>query len=444
MRMVLGICILVDGYPIIFFFRETLHLAPGSSAFTAAAFGFGLFLMVPFTVLRKLYRPNFTMLWMGLGFLVLSIAYMFLYNGDPGADKGRDMIYFSFVFIFMFLLINIPNDIIPVFVPVVIFFTFFSNLGLVYSLLTDPNWTIGLRATISLDLANAEAGSGNPHVFARNAFMSIVASVIWLFRPNVNVIFRLFCFFNTIFSIAILVLTQTRSSVLALILATILFLYFNVRPAQVRMVVRNLFTPIPIIVMCLGVFGVIYFFRKFDAVFTVLNSYFSAFIERNLDNIYALFGLKAQGADYKAVLDDSSANRVISGTFVRNALLGHVHMLILGYGYKYSYLDVPMLEAFITEGLLGLVLFGGITLMSFYYSLRIMYYSTNPLSTFMAYFFVLIFVLVFTGGRPYEITYWFPFAMMIRFVGIEHLFPAYLLDGQYNPYATPAVSPEKA
>ena len=31
MRIVLGICIVVDGYPLFFFFRETLRLAPGST-----------------------------------------------------------------------------------------------------------------------------------------------------------------------------------------------------------------------------------------------------------------------------------------------------------------------------------------------------------------------------------------------------------------------------
>src|ERR671933_161294 len=102
MRMVVGMCILIDGYPIIFFFRETLRLAPGSSAFTAASFAGGLLLMVPFTFLRRLYKPNYTMFWMGVGFLLLSILYMYTYMGDPGfKDYNRDLIYYLYVFIFL-------------------------------------------------------------------------------------------------------------------------------------------------------------------------------------------------------------------------------------------------------------------------------------------------------------------------------------------------------
>ncbi len=124
MRIVLGICIVVNGYPLIFFFRETLRLAPGSTAFTALALGMGLVLMVPFTVLRRLYRPNIILFWMGITFLLLCIFYMYVYMGDPGfKDQTKDMIYYAYIFIFLFLLINVPNDIIRVFITVVVLFT---------------------------------------------------------------------------------------------------------------------------------------------------------------------------------------------------------------------------------------------------------------------------------------------------------------------------------
>jgi hypothetical protein len=43
MRYAVGILMVIDGYPLIFFFKETLRIAPGSTAFTAAflAMGFG-------------------------------------------------------------------------------------------------------------------------------------------------------------------------------------------------------------------------------------------------------------------------------------------------------------------------------------------------------------------------------------------------------------------
>ncbi|MVM41908.1 hypothetical protein GO730_36585 [Spirosoma sp. HMF3257] len=432
MRMVVGICILVDGYPLIFFFRETMRLAPGSTAFTAAALAGGLVLMIPFTVLRRIYRPNLTMFWMGVIFLLMSILYMYLYNGVPGyQDAGRDMIYYAYMLIFIFLLISIPNEIIPVFIPVVVLFTLASNLGLVYSLITDPTWAIGQRATITLN--NGDPGSGNPHAFSRNAFMGVIACAIWLLRPKTHVIFRLLSFFAGILNIAVLVLTQTRSAIVAFILAVGLFLYFNVRPAQIRTAARSLVKPIPIAIMVLGFLGVLYFFQRYLTVYLVLYDYVTAFATRNLETVYALLGLKAQGADYKAALDDSTANRSVSATFLRNVFLGHLHMLILGYGYKFLYLDVPIMEALADQGIVGLALFGGVIGMSGYYAFGIMRRNPNPLSVFLAYFFLLILIQSITNGRPYEISFWFPLALMIRFMGVDHLFPAHLNDNMHAP-----------
>jgi hypothetical protein len=160
--------------------------------------------------------------------------------------------------------------------------------------------------------------------------------------------------------------------------------------------------------------------------YLILYDYITSFMTRNLENVYALLGMKAQGVDYNAVLDDSAANRSVSGIFLRNVIYGHMHMLILGYGYKYLYLDVPLMEAFTNHGILGLVLFGGINALAFYHALRIMRTNPNDLSTFLAYFYLLIFVQLFTNGRPNEISFWFPLALMIRFMGVEHLFPAHL------------------
>ncbi|SFE46151.1 O-antigen ligase family protein [Spirosoma endophyticum] len=426
MRMVVGICILVDGYPLIFFFRDTLKLAPGSSAFTAAGFAGGLILMVPFTVLRRLYRPNITMFWIGMAFILTSILYMYVYPSPEPLDYTREMIYYAYILIFLFLLINIPNDIIPVVVPIVVLFTLVSNLGLIYSLITNPTWAIGQRATIVLN--NSDDGSGNPHVFARNAFMGIIACVMWLVRPQTNVLFRLLAFFSGVVSVVILLLTQTRSSILALILVVALFFYFNVRPAQIRATVRSLFTPVPIIVAVLGIVGVIVFFQRYGDIYAVLYGYAMGFMERNLDNIYAFLGLQSQGVDYKATLDDSVANRAVNFGFLTKVLVSQAYMLIPGYGYKFSYLDVPMLEALTSQGVLGLALFGTINAMSLRHSLRTMRENSNPMNIFLAYFYMLVFVQIFSGGRPYEITFWFPLALMIRFMGVEHLFPAYLMD----------------
>lgn len=436
MRMVVGICILVDGYPLIFFMRETLRLAPGSTVFTAAALAGGLVLMVPFTVLRRLYRPNLTMLWLGLGFLALAIFYMFVYNGagqSPGAGGvDKDLIYYTYILLFLFLLVNMPNDIIRVFIPVVVLFTLVSNMGLIYSLLTNPSWAVGQRAAITIG-GNDEA-SGNPHAFSRNAYMGVVACAIWLLRSETSVVFRLLAFFAGVLNVIVLVLTQTRSAILALIVAVVFFAYFNVRPKQIRHAVRELLTPIPIIIMAVGFVGILVLIQRFSAGYGILYSYGISFMERNLDNVYALLGMKAAGTNFQATLDDSAVYRSISAQFFSNVIEGHLPDLIFGYGYKYIYLDVPILESLTDQGIFGFVLFAGLNVMILYYVLGIMRRNPNPLSVFLAYFYMLVLVQLFTNGRPYDISFWFPLALMIRFVGVDHLFPAYLSD---NPADRP-------
>ncbi len=425
-RMVVGICIVVDGYPLIFFFRDTLRLATGSTAFTAAGFAGGLILMVPFTLLRRLYRPNITMFWMGLSFILFSIFYMYVYPPLDKIDYTREMINYVFILVFLFLLINVPNDIIPVAIPVIVIFTLISNLALIYALTSNSSWIIGQRATIVLN--DNDEGSGNPHVFARNAFMGIVACAIWLMRPQTGFLFRLVALFAGIMNVAILVLTQTRSSIVALILAIALFILYNVRPAQIRTAVRDMFRPGPLVVIGMGIVGLIIFFNRYSDLYYVLESYVYAFIDRNVENIYASLGLSSKGAAYKAVLDDSVGNRTGSFDLLTNTLTSQSYMLIPGYGYKFSYLDIPVMEALTNQGILGLLLFGGINIMVIRHCLRVMNQGLNPLNIFLAYFYVIIFVQLFTNGRPYDNSFWYPLALMIRFMGVEHLFPAHLID----------------
>ncbi len=301
-------------------------------------------------------------------------------------------------------------------------------MALVYSLITNPSWAVGQRATITL--GDSDDGSGNPHAFARNAFMGVVACAVWLVRPNTNILFRLFSLFSGVFSVAILVLTQTRSSVVALLIALAFFVYFNVRPAQIRQTVRSLIKPVPILTMLAGLGVLLFFLRRYGDVYGILYGYVVAFTERNLENVYALLGLKAQGVAYRATLDASAANRSGSAVFLTNVLVGHLHQLVVGYGYKNLYLDIPIVEALTNQGLIGFILFAGINGGVLYYAVGVMARNPNPLSTFLAYFYMLVLVQLFTNGRPYEISFWFPLALMIRFLGVDHLFPAYLSNHQ--------------
>jgi hypothetical protein len=420
MSMVAGMLLVVDGLPLIFFFKETLRLAPGSTVFTAAVMLFGFVLMIPASFLRKLYRYNSLLMPLAITSLTVMISYMFL----EGAATGNDIIYYAYIFIFLFLLLNVPNDIIEVAIPVIVLFTLVSNLALVYALLHDPTWILGQRASIQYG-AGVDR-TGNPHPFSRNALMGIIACVIWLTRPKLNAFLQLFAFFCLVFSGVILLLTAVRSSILAFVLMSMLFMFYNVRPAQIRSFVRGLFRPLPLLVMGLGVLGVMYFFQRYSQVYSLLYGYAVNFLDRNLENVYALLGMKAQGVAYAATLDDSSVNRTVSTNLISMVLEAHIGGLLIGYGYKFMYLDVPVLEMLLNHGFIGFIPYASFIGLITYFSLRAMRRNYNPFSTFLAYFWIYFLVTQFTNGRPYEISHWHPLCLMIRFLGVEELVPARL------------------
>ncbi|MRS65383.1 hypothetical protein GJJ30_29095 [Larkinella terrae] len=434
MRYVVGILMVIDGYPLVFFFKETLRLAPGSTAFTAAFMALGFILMIPFHFLHKLYRINTTLLKMALLFFAVILFYMAFYRDQWFRDGTMDAVYYVYVLLFLIFLINIPNDIIEVFIPITIAFTVVSNIALVYALLTDPTWSIGQRAAIQF--GEGEYRTGNPHVFSRNALMSVIACGIWAFRPQTTFVPRILSLFASVFGMGILVLTQTRSSIVALILIIGLFFMFNIRPRQIKDAIRGLFRPASLALMLVVFMGISFFMRKNGDLIAILYGYAVAFIERNMENVYALLGMKVQN-QFTASFDASAGNRATSFQYLRNIFEGHLHVVLIGQGYKSAYLDVPLMEALINHGIAGFVTFTAFCFSALFYSIKTIRDNPDSLSTFLAYFYIMLFVQLFTNGRPYEISFWHPFCLMIRFVGISHLYPPNLLN---HPTVAPAVS----
>lgn len=425
-RMAFGICMVVDGYPLIFFIKETLKLAPGSTVFTALFMLLGFILMVPFSLFRRLYKPNYTLFWLCITFLLITTLYMFYYTNVGYDGVVSDLLYYAYILIFLFLLINIPNDILEDIVPVIVLFSFISSMALIYALVKDPFWAVGQRAYISYDTGISDEKGGNPHVFAKNSIFGIVASLVWAFRSKTNILVRIFCLLNTAIALAILVLTQTRSSTVAVILMAVAFIVFNARPDRIRSMGRALTRPATLITIAALFFVVSFIFQRYSSIYGILYGYVVGFAERNLENVYALLGMKVN--NQTVVLDDSAANRGTSTVFLMNVIVGHLHTLLLGSGYKFMYLDIPLVESLINHGFVGLFLFGGFNLVAAYYAFGAMRTNPHPFSTFLGYFYLYLFVLMFTNGRPYDIYLWHPYALLIRFLGVEKFLPARLLS----------------
>jgi hypothetical protein len=95
--------------------------------------------------------------------------------------------------------------------------------------------------------------------------------------------------------------------------------------------------------------------------------------------------------------------------------------LIIGKGYRFLYMDIPILETWIDCGILAFLSFALMNLVLFREALKAIKVGSNDFTTFLGYFYMCYFVTLFTGGEPYGIAYWFVFCVMIRFLGIKYI-----------------------
>ena len=402
------------GSPLIFFFKETLGFG-GSSAFTLGGFILGFILMISKDTFRKYYRLNTPIFRLGLIFTLVSLIYFYAYN-DVYTDSyivGRDIANYILIAVFFFMLTSVSNEVKDYFLPVTVALTFLGSICLIYSMATNPFFVLGQRATVVFG-DGTSATSGNPHVYARNAFAGIFASYFML--QTRAFFWKIFCLLNLLVSLAVLVMAQVRTIYLAFFIAVAIYIYFNTSAVSIIRAVRGFFSPRNMMILFLIFVGVIYFFATHQQLIDILLNYFDSSSTALTKAVLTATGM----ADEKTI-DYSAMGRVGNFEFFKSILYSEPHSLILGKGYRFWYMDMPIIEAFLDYGIIGLWSFGLMNLLILKESLKSMKEKNNPFVMFLGYFYLTYFLGLFTGGRPNDTPYWFVFAVMIRFVGVKYL-----------------------
>jgi hypothetical protein len=408
--MSLGIAIFLIGHPVIFFFRDQMGLARGKTWFTAVCLVAGLLMMIPGSFLRKFYKPNMDATIPLMGWIGLSMFYLFFVNtylADPNFNMFREIVNYTMTLGFFILLLSIPNDVKDHFVPIWAIFTFFGNIFLFYSLLTSATYTLGNRAAISF---SEEGDAGNPHVFARNGFAGIFASFL-LFRSR-NFLTKLFAYTNLLFSIATILLTQARATLLAFFITIFIYAIFHLRPANIKNGIRSLIRPFNLFIFACLFGGTIVFLASRPQVIDLMALYFDSFSDKFVNVLLTVTGFN----DDKSI-DYSAAGRLFNLTYVLYLLDGRPEAFILGNGYRQMYIDVPIVEALFDCGIMGGYFFGRTVWELLKSALRAIREHENDLTTFLGYLYVPTFVAAFTGGQPFDTSFLFPFVLMARFLG---------------------------
>ena len=406
------------GSPLIFFFKEVTGFG-GGSAFTIATLILGLLLMVsPNELFRKFYKPYLPSYRLAVIFLSVALINFFFINPFYGYAENssvflRDLVNYASYFVFFILLLGISNDVKDYFLPIVVFLTFLGSICLIYSMATNANFIIGQRASVVFGDGTTTA-SGNPHVYARNAFAGVFSSYIML--KNKSTLWKLFSLGNLLLSLVVLVLTQARSILLGFIFTIIIFLYYNVSAKSVKNAFKNVFKPQNLFLIALFFCGVVYFISTQAKLLSIITLYYDTF---SITFTKAI--LTATGLEDAKTIDYSALGRVNTFGAFKKVLFETPWDLIMGKGYRFLYMDIPILETWIDCGIIAFWSFAMMNLVIFRQALRAIKDGTNPLTTFLGYFYMCYFVTLFTGGEPYGIAYWYVFLVMIRFLGIKYL-----------------------
>ena len=271
-----------------------------------------------------------------------------------------------------------------------------------------------MRAAVTFSNDNAQEG-GNPHIAARNGLICLLTGLVltWQYK---NIFIKLFIIAAIVLSLAVIVLAQVKSALLAMGLMVGFFLFFNANLTNVSKVFKGVFSPRNILIIVLLIVGLNVLLSRYSDLYSMLYGYWDNFQSKIFDIFYTAFGLQLTET---ATIDASASYRVTSFTYFVNAL-ADPGLLIVGSGYKSTFLDVPILESLINHGIFGFIFFGGFSFYLIVYMLKEIKDPTNPLTLFLAYYFAYFIVALVSGGRPYDVAYWFPFVVMIRFLGIKY------------------------
>lgn len=410
-RYSLGISMVFNGHPIIFFLRDSLKVVPLGSTFTVVFWATGLLLMIPSNIFKPFYKPNIILFQISLVFWIHSLIYFFYFNSIGKA--ATDMAYFAFIFAFYLLILYIPNNYQKILVKVIFWVCMFSNCALVYALMHNPDWHIGVRA--SFMFADAPGHAGNPHTPARNAVIGMIASGVLIWKEKRKLL-RIFYYLSLVFGLALLVLTLAKTSILSAILMGMVYIATIFKTKGVKHVMKKVFSFRT--ALNLTVISVIFYFVVFH--YFNLGNYLTTYNQILVGKFYdlALTSLNVDvGKD--ATVDASAMGRVRSFAYFKEYMTDPFSMII-GQGYKSNFMDVPILEALMNQGIFGFLFFNSFLLFLFIFSYKEILANRCEIAVFTAYLFIYTIPQMVTNGRPQDPTYWFLFILMIRFLGIKY------------------------
>jgi hypothetical protein len=406
--------------PINYALRDGVGLAPGSTIFSTLLMFGGLFLFLPYRNFRLLYSQNTPLTALAIVFLSIATIYIFIYHNPLTTSNLLiyDGITILIVFYTFFYLYTVKNkDLGMNFLKMSLFLSVIGCIGLLIYMALNPAYLLGARAGISFGNTEEE-NTGNPHIFAKGAYIGIVAALIYI-KHEKHRFQKNFIYFYMLIFFTVLVLSQAMSAILATAVLIPMFIWYNNTLLGLLKKAGALLSKWYVwIIIIAGLYKGIDFFNKNAEV--IQAGY--TMIELRVGNLLSTFFTSDDKSKPDKNLEDVSASiRVenfyqVVDSFIENIEQGKYLKIIFGNGHKSIYVDIPILEVLQSYGLIGFVIFSYFFFLMFRYCLREMKRPTSIISEFAAYGFIYFFIFTFTNGLIIDYTRWTFFALVCRYV----------------------------
>lgn len=419
-RQSLGLSFFFGGLPLVYFLRDGLKLAQGSTAFTAAIAILSLLIAFPLNP-KKLYQANTIGYLMCILYGIMALSYLAAYTPNRGwftntpIEIANQLVFLTAMFIFAGISINSLKS---TFLYFTLVFCTLGGISLLYYIARNPAYMFGMRAAISFGDEGGMSSMGNPHIYAKSAYIGIVAGVI-LLRNEARILWRT-AIIGSVFTL-IIVVGLCQAMAMILVMGIFFFLYFitNIKANNIYKGLKWL----------MGWRGFIIFLVMVYIGFSLWNNahykgYFLVAVDIIGDRlgkiITSFFTDSDSVAKVKAAVDDSASTRVVNITKVftnlsKNVENGNWFLIFFGHGYQEYYVDSPFIEMFHDLGVIGFSIFATLHLIILKWIWKEIFNPTCDFTLMIAYVFLATFIQNFTFGMPYDYGRWCAMAFVARF-----------------------------
>lgn len=412
-----ALAMFLSGVPIVYYLRDGLGLAPGSSAFAIGLIFSPLLISLTFKDLKYIQKPHQVVFPLITWLLIVLLAYALL--RDPALrtySRNSELLIFGMIGIVASSIIFMKNSAVGhAFIKWIMFFSFIGAVALIFYISQNPFYLIGQRATFGY----GEEGIGsNPHINSKGAFFGIVASVLALKHHKTLKLGLIIPLIVLLLCIIVLFLTQTMLAFLATFMFGVVFLFYNGSAKNIANILRTIFTKWYFLVLLIGasITLVVQFNKNKELIDPALN-----YVEYRIGNLKDSFTPNKERVKVTEVGDASAATRImhfysVFERFAENIDEGKYLNALFGNGYKYLYIDIPHLEVLDAFGLLGFLFYTMIFVRIVLMCTREMKNPDHIGTEFLAYIFLYFFIANFTAGQLVEHYRFGTFYILARFL----------------------------